>query len=183
MKQGIIIVTNNKSKEQLLNCLSSIVGTLYPVLIYTNDYDNSGFESAAITYAYEHTDWDEFVLLQDTVEVKNIDFFNIVFEEFKGKTVFAQNGGFSFLNKYTRKALLLTGIPKTKTKRESIYAESTFHRALLNTGVFVLWPKSLKDNPNREFKFGRKNMILENDYIKKYKGCWNINMVKADGKS
>jgi len=30
---------------------------------------------------------------------------------------------------------------------------------------------------NFEFKFGRRNMIIENKYFKKWKSAWNINML------
>ena len=84
-----------------------------------------------------------------------------------------------FLGKYRREILNQMSIPLTKTKMEAVLQECAFNEAysrlepkmatifnpLVNTTIF-------------EEKFGRNNMILENDYIKKYKATWALNMVK-----
>jgi len=50
---------------------------------------------------------------------------------------------------------------------------------------FVLFPDFLDEEqrqhglkPHFERKFGRQNMIMENQYIKKYKAHWTYNMLK-----
>jgi hypothetical protein len=42
-----------------------------------------------------------------------------------------------------------------------------------------LRPDPLLDRPVFERRFGRVNMVLENGYLRKWKGCWNRQLVDA----
>ena len=178
MKQLIVIVTNDRNEDWVKNLLSSIL-TPYKILVYTNDYENSEFELGALRHAYENTDADEILLLQDTVEIKDNKLFDVVFFDYVGKSVFINPQGQSYLNKYRREVLDKMVIPVVSTKMESIDQEGAFHRLYesYDNNIIRLCP-DLVDREVFVKKFGARKMMLECEYLKKYKGVWDKNMVK-----
>ena len=176
MKQAIIIPTHKKFSKWLYNCLSTI-DTKYPVIVVTNTDDSNQFEMAAVKAGLE-LEIDEFFVMHDTVEIKDNKFFDLIFEVYKGQSVYCNPQGQMFLNKYKREELLRTNLPSVHDKLSAINAESKLNGPYKHKfNPKVLFPE-FKDNAAREEKFGRTNMILENEFIKKYKGCWNPNMIK-----
>lgn len=167
----IVIVHHPEHVEALANLLLSLKGVPYHYHIFVNKRNNSGYEMAALEWATMHLS-EDFVLLQDTVEVKNLDVFRILEEAPSGMglTVNLQ----SYMGKYNIK-VMKEQMPfvTVSTKEESIRQENLWTALYLqNDPEFTWFEPLLYDNPAREFKFGRENMVLENDYIKKYKGTW-----------
>ena len=176
MKQAIIIPTHKSFNHWYINCVNTIK-TKYPLIMVINTDENNQFELAAIHKAIS-MEIDEFVVLQDTIEIKDNDLFKILFEDYKGKSVFLNPMGQMFLNKYLLSEIKQIKLPIVTDKMSAINAETNIHREYITKfKPHILFPK-LVDNPKREEKLGRTNMIIENEYLKKYKGCWNPNMVK-----
>jgi len=173
MRQGIVIVTQNKDNEALINLLYSMKGATYPVLVYTNDFQNTGFELAAIDYAYENTKWDEFLLLQDTFEIKDIKFFDLVFKEHCGKGVTLERGGMSYAIKYRREVLNKMVIPLAKSKADAVHYEGQFNNDYLRLdGGYINLFNHIPSNGTKVHLWGRENLKKENEYIIKYKSIW-----------
>lgn len=171
MSKAIVIATYNGREDWLRDCLESLAGySVYPTLTI-----NEPYELGVIKWIYEHTDLEEFILLQDSVRVKQYGWLDEVFAH-DGSVSMSHQQYFMYLGKYTRKGLSKLEIPKVQTKRESIRHEDewTSHYARLNDTT-TLWP--LQDTDIFEERHGRRNMVLENNHIVKYKGTWHPNMI------
>lgn len=204
MRQGITICTWSGGQEGLENLLATLKGCEYELLIWVNDglnakftlsqqwlddylsgfvhpelylSDIDGYEIGAIYGTLEATDWDEFVFLQDTIEIKNLSVFDRMFKEFEGRSV-AYNPHFQmYLGKFRR--AILEGIPKpeVRNKIDAVSKESSFTQTYWanDPTTVVLNPHFIDQNfyGRREWKHGRENLVMEDDYIKKFKGTWD----------
>jgi len=177
MKQVIVIGSTTRTKDWLQNCLNSFGNyNKYPIIVVVND----DFELGKLKWVYENTDIDEFFLLHDTVEIKDTSLFDLAFN-YEGSFALSkqpvQMG--MFLGKYRREILNKMIIPTTKTKMEAVMQECAFNQeySILEAKMATIF-KPLVNTDVFEEKFGRNNMVLENDYIKKYKGTWSLEMVK-----
>lgn len=173
MRQAITICTTPTSYEKLNNLLITINGyDKYPIIILS-DYS---FEIGKIKQML-NTDYDEFFLLQDTIEVKDPEIFEIVFSK-QGKTVTLDPTMRSYLVKYQKTFLSTLDIPDAKTKLDSINIEDwLYHQHLADTTVHCLTDNFNKSDVFEE-KFGRLNMVLENKWLKKYKSIWSRSQLK-----
>lgn len=176
MKQAIVIATTPSPSDFLPNLLRSMEGyDKYPILV-VSDY---GYELGKIKFIYEHTDIEEFFLLQESCEIKDTKLFDMVFEKYKGKSVSVSPHLQSYLVKYRRAILDKMEIPVVKSKIESIEQEYEFNKQYKekDSSLNILFP-DLGDKDVFEEKFGRTNMVIENKYIKKYKGTWTTQNLK-----
>lgn len=181
MKQAIVICTHEYREHWCKNLLDTLKGLRYPVFLFINTKKRDRFELGAIKHAYKQG-FDEFVLLQDSVEVKDIYLFDMLFKSNKGWAMSLCNHPYHFgcyLGKYRLETLKELEIPEVKNKLEAVEQEEVFTRNYVskekkfkplfvnfgtNTTVFVE-------------KFGEKRMVLENPYFIKYKGTWNRDMI------
>lgn len=175
MKQAIIIISHEDCVDQTRNLLDTI-NTPYPVIIVTNTGTDSKYEMLGIETAIEYG-IDEFFMLQSTIEIKNNDIFRIVFEDHKGKSVFMNYKGQMYLNKYRLDVIKQLELPKVSSKRDAVDVESSLHSQYRKIENPIVFDKEFKDNPKREEKFNRVNMVIENEYLKKYKGTWSKAMI------
>lgn len=177
MNKAIVIGSTTRTKNWLENCLSSFGKyDKYPIIVVVND----DFELGKIKWIYDFTNLEEFFILHDTVEIKNTELFDLAFE-YEGSFALSNQPvpmGM-FLGKYRRCVLDKMSIPITKTKMEAVLQECAFNQeyAKLETKMATIF-NPIVNTDKFEEKFGRNNMILENDYIKKYKGTWTLEMVK-----
>lgn len=133
------------------------------------------YELGALTSAMELTN-DDIFLLQDSCEIKDPKIFDIAAAHKGGM---ALNPRFEmYLGKYSRQVLEQMEIPIPRTKAEAVSYESAWNEKYIKLDKgFTVFHQPLHDNHIFEDKFGRTNMILENDYIKKYKGTWSHEMI------
>ena len=172
MKAVIVATTNNRS-EWVKNCLDSLNGyTRYPIIVL-NQYS---YELGKVRWVLENTDLDEFILLQDSVEVKDLSLLDRAFDH-SGSVSFATQPFFMYLGKYTRKALKASGVPQVDTKTQAVKYEREWGKRYFDSDPQSMCLFELEDTDVYEDFLGRKNMILENDFIKKYKHIWNPNMI------
>jgi len=197
----IAIVTHRENFEMLENLVKSIEGVKYPVVIVVNDSINTdeatkqkyskfnhriifnekdGFELGALKRVLEETDAEEIVLLQDSCEIKDLKLFDMMFEN--QNSVAISETFLSYLRKYERSVLEQMKIPETKTKTESVRNEGQFNGNYMNLcQVDILFGRfgfTYFEGNRFEERFGRMNLISENDYLIKYKGTWNAEMIK-----
>lgn len=206
MNQGILITTWSGGEQPCTRLLESIKGIDYPVLIVVNDSDNipeeweaklfdlatetnisiylqpfDGFEIGAIRAALDHTDWDEFILLQDSIEIKNIEIFKILFDDYALQSV-SYNPHFQmYLGKFRREVLNKLTLPVVRTKIEAVRQEELFTNEYkkVDPNIVVFNPRFRDENfySNWEEIWGRKNLKLEDEYIIKRKGTWSANQL------
>ena len=172
--KAIVLATAKGRDEWLKGCLASFNGyTEYPILV-ASEYD---YELGKIRWVYEHTNFDEFLLLQDSIILKNTDWIKEVMERKGSVSLSGHSPFFMYMGKYTREGLRRAKIPKITTKYESVTNEFdwTWHYANKN-GWSYMWKDFTDTNVFTTLK-GRKNMVLENDHLIKYKGTWSLEML------
>lgn len=189
MKRGIVITTSEATKDFLADCLASLPQDYSVLLVGNGGYDPSeiiddgmgldievvvndwnGFELGGIKRGAER--FDEFVHLMDTCVLKEPEVVDFMFSA-EWSICFCRHF-FSYLGKYQTKILKQIGIPKITTKEEAIECEHLWHRKYkqADPAVMVLQPELPIETDVFVEKYGRKNMVLENDFIIKYKGTW-----------
>ncbi len=88
-------------------------------------------------------------------------------------------GYLSFQGKFTHQQLTDINWPEIKSKRDDVIkGEGQLLRDTLSPGLPVLCPDFVdpdpKDPNNFVTRYGRKNMVLKNQYLTKYKGHWDL---------
>jgi hypothetical protein len=185
MNKGIVITTSEYTKDFLKECLDSLPNK-YPILVVSNGgyipqikpnepamllmNDWNGFELGGISRGAEV--FGEFVHLMDTCIVHNPVIFDVMFTY--PDSVHLSRGFYSYLGKYKKEILNQIGIPRIENKEEAIAAEhhwgAEYLRADKNAMQFM--PELPVESDVFEEKHGRKNMVLSNGFITKYKGTW-----------
>lgn len=188
MQQVIIIPTSHKYKPWLLEFLKTYNHS-YPIILVFNDANNNQYDAKAVIEGIKYG-FDEFLVLHDTMEIKDNAIFDIIFQKYKGESIELVPMNTMFMLKYTKKHLDL--IPKqyidelfaVNDKWSAVVQEAKFSRVYEHYAhPIVLFPflDRAALNPH-EFKHGRDNMIMENNYIKKYKGSWDMPTLQAADK-
>jgi len=147
------------------------------------------WETAAIRYINRVVHPDQFVYLHDSIEIKNDTIFDLCFDpQLDNQSVYFFHRFTSYAGKFRREALSKIYIPLCLTKAEACINEDkdatpqyeSFMREYWKIEkTYWLFP-GLNDTGVFEHKFGRKNMIIENEYLRKYKGTWAWNMIRED---
>lgn len=205
MKQGITVSTWSGGQESCKLLLKSLWNIQYPVLVVVNDHPNmpvdwhknlyyltgeqnwhmyeqpyDGYEIGAIEATLTATDWEEFILLQDTIEIKNQKIFEILFENYQGRSV-AYNPYFQmYLGKYRREVLERMTLPEVRTKADAVRQEEIWTRAYMQMDQTDVFNPQFKDEAfyeNWEDMFGRVNLKMEDEYIIKRKGTWSASQL------
>jgi hypothetical protein len=178
MKRAIVIATTPTEEgvyetSELLISLSNY--SKYPIVVLSD----FSFEIGKLNFLMEHTKLDEWVLLHDSCLIKDTKLFDLFFypEESVCLTSFPNMFGM-YMGKWRRSILREMVLPEVKTKTQAVAFEETFCRDYASRDYTkVLFP-DLIDSDVFVHRFGRKVMKIENEYIIKYKSCWNRNMLE-----
>lgn len=165
----ILVSTSPNRTAWLQDCLTSL-GDL-PVTVRSDH----AFELGKIRWAYEHTTWDRFWLLQDSVVIKDPQFLAEAWALNSSVALTDDPAPFGmYLGIYTRATLDKLQIPWALSKADAIHYEIAFHRDYLEIEPSpVLFPGFNDASSNRtEDRHGRLNKVLENQHLIKYKGNW-----------
>jgi hypothetical protein len=178
--KGIVITTSAYTSNFLRDCLDSIRETPYNILIVSNDNykpnligynrqynliinDWNGWELAGIQRGKEN--FTEFVHLMDTTVIKDISLFDKLFA-IEGNVVLTK-GNFHYMGKFVSKEL--PNLPIVRDKNVAIFLETKW---LENYKEFE--PDLPVHTKVFETMYGQKRMLLENEYMKKWKGTFWI---------
>lgn len=168
-----IIVVSYIGSPWLSDCLNSLKECKYPIHVAINTKAHNHYESAGLKLGRELGK--PFVLLQDSVVVKDLAFLD---------TMNTHNGPMAFAEKY----LMYLGKyipgnwqePDVNDKAEAVAGELTWCRDMSH-GVAVLCPE-FRDTRDLEVKHGKQRMRIENQYLIKWKNCWDTNMIPTADK-
>lgn len=163
VSKGIVISSSEYSRPFLEDLLKSLK-TDYPIYICWEGLGRpeGSFELGAIKKGSEL--FDEFVYLHDTVVIKDNSLFDKLFAT-EGHVLFTKRG-YHYFGKYVSNDLPV--IPEVTNKQEAIHWEIRWF-----TKPHTILDHELPFHVERfEEKHGRINMVLENDYLIKYKGTW-----------
>jgi hypothetical protein len=182
MSHAIIVSTAPGMEPWLDQCLKSLRPVKgIPVIIYRNTLGTG--EGESLRQAALYTQYDEVIFLHDTMELLDPRLIDYCFTEHAGRSI-GFMGGLDFgMNSGKFKPAVLRLMQETvlmipKDKREATDMEFRFGEELLrhDPGAFVM-PDPLHDRPVFKRRHGRVNMVLENRYLRKWKGCWSYELV------
>lgn len=151
-------------------------------LEYVKDYEilpveGNRWELGGLTAAMCFTEYKEFILIQDTLEVKDPTIFNIMFSHEGRSVAFGKDWG-CYIGKYRREILNQFPIPICLTKMDAFYHEHMFPvmysfvaAQMEGEPPIILFPEWNNENPNNwyDYEFGRENLVLDNPYLIKRK--------------
>lgn len=178
MKQGVIIKSHYGTRFADVSEFSQAIihDAGIQCLLISYPINESQYEMDAIREGMKY--YDEFIVIQDSCLIKNPDILKEMLA-LKGQSVWLSSWGQNYFCKYRTEILKQMQLPEIKSKEDSVRYEREFHEAYrkLETPI-VLMDGCLENTNEFEYAFGRNNMIIENKYFKKYKGTWDVNMIK-----
>lgn len=175
MNVPVVISTGPDRGHWVRDCLNSI-----HVPNVTLCKSQAGGELGAIRMVYEGTRWARFLLLQDSVVVLDQRLFDLV-DEVNGPLLVAPRPCM-YLAVYERAVLDELDIPDVPAgqdrelaiEHETAFCDSYVRQAeQMGFDVPVLFPELTDANAAGQVHHnGRLNLVLENDFLRKYKGTW-----------
>ena len=202
MKAAILVVTHYSTTHFCLDLLRSLESVHYPIVVTINEaekcdaildmaflrylaekqietipIEGNRWEIGGLTAALICTSYDEFILIQDTLEIRDSNIFDLLFAH-EGYSVAFGPGWLCYLGKYRRDILNRLMLPVVLTKLDAFYQEVHFgqYYNMVAADVekrepIVLFPQWGNDNPANTYEthFGRENIVLDNPYVIKRK--------------
>jgi hypothetical protein len=142
---------------------------------YTHQALN-GYDPGAVVWAINNLEKDdEFMVLHDSCVVKDNLLFKVVFEGYFEDSVALSTHPTTFgmfLGKYRTKIASQLEPPVAEDKAHGVDLEESWNREYCQLEQPIVLDNPLTTSDVFEIRHGRENMILENRWIKKYKGTW-----------
>jgi hypothetical protein len=165
----VVIGSSPDRQKWLADCSGSIKREHIAVV-------NTGYELGKIRWVIENTTADRFLFLQDSWLIKDEGFWDLL-EAHSGSVAINSDPYYfgCYAGVYERSVIEQIGVPVMADKREAILNEIDWHKAYVEIAgePTVLFPDLTDNNATGTVKrHGRINLVLENDYIAKYKGTW-----------
>lgn len=168
-----IIVVSYVGSPWLQDCLESIKNSNYPIYVAMNSKQFNNYETAGLILGQKLGE--DFILIHDSCIIKDLGLFDMCNDHI-GAVSFGRNF-FMLMGKYNWASLKQLDIPVVNNKQEAVDVEHKFGSLYCNhSQAMVLFP-DFTDTNIFEDKYGKKRMVLENQYIKKWKNCWSPSMV------
>ena len=167
----LIVIGSSPGREQwLADCTASISREHIAIVSF-------GFELAKISWVMENTNADRFLFLQDSWVIKDQRFWDLL-EACTGSVAINADPYFygCYAGVYERSVIEKIGVPVVNDKREAIRYEIDWHQRYVQVAgePVVLFPELKDSKAIKQIELhGRTNLVLENDYIVKYKGTWS----------
>lgn len=167
----LVVIGSSPGREQwLADCTASITREHIAIVSF-------GFELAKIGWVISNTKSDRFLFLQDSWVIKDDKFWDLL-QSTTGSVAITADPYFygCYAGVYESWVIEQIGVPVIADKREAIRNEIDWHKSYVEVSgnPQVLFPELTDRNSTRqEEKHGRNNLVLENDYLVKYKGTWS----------
>jgi len=186
VKRGIVITTSEYTKDFLKPLLESIKDVKYPILVVSNGGYNP-IETIKSVLQYDQVEmiinkenkwelggiargkekFDEFVHLMDTTLIKDISMFDRLFEYAPDEHIALTKGHFHFMGKYV--SAKLPNLPVVTSKDVAIMLEAHWLKYYRE-----FKPNLPVQSDDFEVIHGQNRMKLENEYMIKWKGTYQI---------
>ena len=164
----IVIGTSPGRENWLSDCLNSLQK---PCLILRD----SNYELGKIKWCQENLK-NPFFFFQDSVVFKLTDWIDEALQQNQSVSLNNDPDLYgTYMGIYDPKILNQIDVPIPKNKAEAIELELTWTKKYVTEAgaVQILFPDLKDSNATRkELRHGRENLVLENDYLIKYKGNW-----------
>lgn len=139
-----------------------------------------GYEIGKLEWVVENTNLRRFLFIQDSVVVTP-GLYEVLSKYKHSVALLGDPGPFGcYLGVYERWALMNTGFPKITTKAEAVKAELSWTAKYLEVAgdVPVLFPELSDENAGPPVShLNRRNLVLSNEYVTKYKGTWRHDQI------
>jgi len=167
----LIVIGSSPDRQGWLADCSASIGREHIAVV------NYGFELGKIQWVMENTNADRFLFLQDTWQIKSEGFWDLL-DSFEGSVALMNHPYFfgCFAGVYERRFVEKIGTPKVTEKYQSIVSEREWNRQYVEHAgePVVLFPDLNDRNATRVVeRHGRDNLVLENDFVVKFKGTWH----------
>jgi len=165
----VVIGSSLGRQDWLADCSASIKRDHIAVVSY-------GFELAKIGWVMDNTTADRFLFLQDSWVIKDEAFWDLV-DATTGSVALTADPYFfgCYAGVYERWVIEQIGVPVMADKRDAILHEIKWHKSYVEVAgqPTVLFPELTDSKALGQIELhGRTNLVLENDYLVKYKGTW-----------
>ena len=165
----VVIGSSLGRQDWLADCSASIKREHIAVVSY-------GFELAKIGWVMDNTTADRFLFLQDSWVIKDEAFWDLL-DATTGSVALTADPYFfgCYAGVYERWVIKEIGVPRIADKRDAIRHEIEWHRRYVEVAgePTVLFPDLTDSKALGQIELhGRTNLVLENDYLVKYKGTW-----------
>lgn len=171
----LIVIGSSPDRAEWLQASSGSIGREHIVV------SNWGFELGKIAWVMNNTTANRFLFLQDSWVVKTPKLFTLL-DSIDGSIAITQDPYYfgCFAGVYERHVIEDIGVPVIESKFDAVQAERYWHESYVqcNGEPTVLFP-DLTDESSTQTIFlnGRENLILENEYLMKYKGTWRADQL------
>lgn len=167
----LVVIGSSPDRSQWLEQCSSSLGVDHIAVV------NYGFELAKFRWVVENTTVDRFLFLQDSWMVKDAKFWDLLAET-NGSVSLNRDPYFfgCYAGVYESDIVAEIGVPVVSSKREAVTLEIAWNRKYVSLAGEppVLFPELCDANATRKVElFGRENLVLENEYLVKFKGTWD----------
>lgn len=161
--------------------LHSLEGGCWPIEVH----QTWGFELATIGWAAERLQ--EFVFLPASTVVKDLALFDVAFGDLAGKSINlgGVQGGNRFrmyLGKYLASSVRAIGVPTVNSKWDAVMLEDSWGEAYAQAeetaGRLASLGGPLDHTEVFEERHGRLNMVVENEFLRRYKGTWDARQIQ-----
>lgn len=156
-----VLIGSHPGSPWLADCLKSI-----PKGRTVKVHRKGGYEIAALRTACRY--FDRFLFLQDSTAVLHPDFWDVIDTT---PTAWLFGGPPMYMAVYNRVDLepVLADAPPVMDKASSIHWECVLADRM---NLPVLWPEVTDASGRIEERHGRRNLVLDNRYLAKWKGTW-----------
>lgn len=170
-----VIGTSSGREDWAAEALASIPGEAIVVSV-------PGYELGKLAWVAKNTTFERFLFLQDSVIVTP-ELYSMLADYEGSVALLADPVPFGcFLGVYERTTLQQVGIPTISSKREAVEAEIWWTKAYCEAAgnVPVLFPELSDRNATRHsIRHGRENLVLENNFMAKFKGTWRHDQISG----
>lgn len=171
---GVVDADMMISSKCFIEGLACAIG--YKAYVFFNE--KNSWECGCLQTVLAQTDYDEFFFLPSTTEIKDAELFKMVFQEHCGQSVAISGSYRMYMGKYLRKILEQIEFPVVNNKLDAVkeyegkdgFIQHYLKKCSQDESI-VLFPAFCNEQ-RIENRFGRKNRIYENEYLKRYQGHW-----------
>lgn len=156
-----VVIGSHPGSPWLSDCLKSM-----PINRTVKVHRTGGYEIAALRTACRY--FDRFVFLQDSTVVLHPTFWDVIDST---EPAWLLGGPPMYMAVYNRDDLApaIADAPETMDKPSSIVWEGELAKRI---SYPTLWPEVIDAAGRIEERHGRRNLVLENRYLAKWKGTW-----------
>ena len=175
--KDLIVVATSPGREMWVK---EIMGSISRPCIVVSDL---GYELGKIRWVLDNTSAERFILLQDSMVIRDESLFDKVFNSKGSACIYpgASSCFNGFVGLYERRILEEIGVPICNSKEESVLLEQTWTKKYVQAATELAHPVNSRFSQIETLrKFGRENKVCANQYYEKWYGTWSPDQVAKE---